>query len=519
MRNRNAYARQPKIRSVLWWLALSALAVSGSVAVLVATTRGAGVSPDSTVYLSMARAMLNALGYQFVLQGGGDFPPLFPFLLAAGGIVTGDPASAARYLNAFFLSANIALVGITLRTILPRAFWIPLLGAWFMLTALVVLLIHAMAWSEPAFLFFGMGGMLALARYLQTDKLWQLLGAAVAMGLAALDRYIGLTFGAAGLAALCLLQRGELRRRLVTLTLFTAFAFLPLALRLFQQPTRRLLTFQLPAWEYFEMPLTVLAAWLVPAGVPLLTQIRPWLVVFLVLALGCGIALAVRARRRHMPLREIMTRVPNLFWVWCLFLVCYLAGNLGARIFMGPSLLLHERAMAPVLVALLVLGLSSIGFVHATFAKAYPALRYALIVLALLAVALNLRAAAGWLWRTRSEGLYYASKTWQESPILARVRELPDNVLIYSNGSDAIYFITGRAAVRVPNKADKMNRIANQAYLEQMKHIGAQLAAGRAVLVDIDRYPDRWQYPNENELRAVLPLRVIAREADGVILQ
>jgi hypothetical protein len=301
--------------------------------------------------------------------------------------------------------------------------------------------------------------------------------------------------------------------------LFAALAFLPLALRLFQQPTRRLLTLQLPPWEYFEMPLRLLAVWLVPAGVPWLTQARLWLGILFVLATVCALTLAFATLKRRLTFREMLAHVPILFWVWTLFLLCYLAGNLGARIFMGPSLLLHERAMSPVFVALLILGLSALWFVYSTLGEKHAALRYALIGLALLAIGLNLRAAAGWMQRTRDDGLGYASKTWQESAILARVRGLPADVTIYSNGSDAIYFLLTRPTIRLPDKVNKMNLIANQAYVEQMQAIGRRLAEKRAVIVLIDRYPDRWFQPSEQDLLEVLPLRVLAREADGVILQ
>lgn len=502
-----------------WWFALGISALVGIAAVLAATARGAGISPDSTVYVSMARSMLNAVGFQFLLQSGGDFPPLYPFLLAVGGAVLGDPALAARYINAFFFGANIVLVGITLKVILPHAFWIPLLGAWLMLSGLVMLHIHAMAWSEPAFLFFGMCGMLLLARYLESGKIWQLFGAGAAMGLASLDRYIGITFGAAGVAALFFLQQSKLSRRLLTILIFAVFAFLPFSLRLFQQPTRRLLTFHLPTWEYLKMPLDIFVAWLVPAVIPPLEQIRPWIAAILLVALGGGLALAFMARTRQFTFREIIARVPDLFWIWVLFLLSYLAGNLAARIFIGPSLLLHERAMSPALVALLVIGLSTISFVHSSLGKNDARVRYALLALMLVAILFNFRVALGWVVRTRDNGLEYASKTWQASPILARVRELAPGTVIYSNGSDAIYFLAARAAIRLPNKVDKMNLIANQAYLEQLQKIGARMTEGRTVIVLIDRYPDRWYQPSEQDLLAVLPLRVISREADGVILR
>src|SRR6187397_1863335 len=71
--------------SVLFWCALAALALLGIALLWRATALGAGISPDSTVYVSMARSYLNALGFEFVLQSGGDFPPFYSMLLAFGG--------------------------------------------------------------------------------------------------------------------------------------------------------------------------------------------------------------------------------------------------------------------------------------------------------------------------------------------------------------------------------------------------------------------------------------------------
>lgn len=463
--------------------------------------------------------MLNQFGFRFVLQAGDDFPPVYPALLALGGVPTGDPAVAARWLNAFFFACSIVWVAWIIKQILPRSFWAPLIGAAFMLFSVTMLIIHVMAWSEPAFLFFALIGMIALASYIQHGQIWRLVAAGIAMGLAAMDRYVGIALAFTGVSALILLTPGSLRRKLGSAILFAALAYLPLAAWMHEHPTRRILTFRLPPPGYFADGYHVFSTWIVPAGNALLVSARLWIIAGLALFLASGVLFAYRRASRAAQLRVLLDRIHPLFYIVALFLVLYPLAHLTAKTFFSPSITLHDRALSPVFVVGLVVFICAAAFV---FSQTHPAskwLRVGVAVVALAVLFYNGNAARSYVERSHVQGLGYNSRDWQDSPIIARVRALPDDVLIYSNGSDAVYFMTGHKAFRLPDKVDKMNQVVNQTYLDDMAQVGKKLVDGHTMIVYIDRYPDRWFQPNEDDLRSVLPLRVVARESDGVILQ
>ena len=80
-----------------------------------ATRLGAGISPDSTVYVDAANNL--KMGRGLSVQSGPDeftplthFPPLFPALLALLGSLGFDASSGARWLNVLLFGGNIFLL-------------------------------------------------------------------------------------------------------------------------------------------------------------------------------------------------------------------------------------------------------------------------------------------------------------------------------------------------------------------------------------------------------------------------
>lgn len=508
-----------KITRIVRWIALGALALAGVMLMLRATTLGAGISPDSTVYISMARAMLIPFGFQFVVQSGGDFPPFYPALLAIGGAVSGDPATAARWINALLFGCNIALVGVVLDQLTRRSFWVSLFGAALMLSSVTMLTIHAMAWSEPTFLFFGLTGMIALARFIKSLRFRWLVVAAPAMGLAAMDRYVGISLAFTGIVALIFLTPTTLRRKIGSAVFFAAVACMPLALWMTHQPTRRVLAFQLPPREYFQTGFANISVWIVPAGIPILVLYRPWIIAGLALVLALGIGYVWYRKTRRTPVPILLARFPPLLYIVTLFGISYSLVNLLAKVFFGPSLELHPRALSPLFVVGLILFLAIVSALVSYFRPQHIIVRVGIAVFALGILWYSFGAGLRYVERTRLQGLGYAAKTWQASPTIARIKTLPADLVIYSNGSDAIYFLTGRHVSRLPDKVDKMNLIANQIFLDELAKVGNNVSAGRAVIVYMNNFPDRWYQPNEQDLTQALPLHLVARQEDGAIFR
>ena len=128
-------------------------AVAGAVAMLVVTRRGAYLSPDALSYVGTARELVDGNGYRAPPGSPplGNFPPLYPLVLAAVGYLGLDPLTVARFLNPLLLGATVLVAGLLLHRLtgsLPLA----VAGQLLLVSGVDLLAYHSSALSEPLFL-------------------------------------------------------------------------------------------------------------------------------------------------------------------------------------------------------------------------------------------------------------------------------------------------------------------------------------------------------------------------------
>src|SRR5512141_1792200 len=208
----------------LSFVLLGVLAAIGIILVLRATPEGLGLSDDSIAYIAGARSMVAGHGYREAwLASNGPvthFPPAFPSVLAFFGIFGIDPLHAARFVNAFLFGLNAALLGILAWRMTPS------LTAGLVLAGLFVLCgdllqVHAVAMSEPLFIFLSLLSFWMFDLYFERNyHIW--LGAcATFVGLAYLTRYSGLALLATFVVALLILKKGW-KEKLTSTAMFIA---------------------------------------------------------------------------------------------------------------------------------------------------------------------------------------------------------------------------------------------------------------------------------------------------------
>src|SRR5688572_24592755 len=143
------------LSSSKYWFFLSALAVIAIVLGGVATSRyGAGVSSDSTKYLSVAQSVLAGNGL-FDHKGAPllSWPPLYPILLAGLSGITGlDVFVVGWYLNVILWGLNVFLSGVIFYRVFPDKPLYAYLAAIFVLLSISALRIHATISSDPLYL-------------------------------------------------------------------------------------------------------------------------------------------------------------------------------------------------------------------------------------------------------------------------------------------------------------------------------------------------------------------------------
>src|SRR5512138_1614881 len=219
----------PRLISVVL---LALLAILAATLVLRATPEGLGLSDDSIAYIAGARSMLAGNGYREAWLASNQpvthFPPAFPGVLACLGWFGLDPLRGARFLNASLFGLNIAMLGILgwrMTKSLPAGL---ALAALFLLND-SLLRVHAVAMSEPLFIFLSLLAFWMFDLYIERDEHWLwLLACGILSGLAYLTRYAGLALAATFVAALGVLHR-TWRQRLTSAGIFL-LGFLPWAI-------------------------------------------------------------------------------------------------------------------------------------------------------------------------------------------------------------------------------------------------------------------------------------------------
>ena len=178
-----------------YWLFLLALASLASILCGVATSRyGAGVSSDSTKYLSVAQNLLAGNGLYdhrgFPLL---SWPPLYSILLAGLSLLTnGDVFVAGWYFNVFLLGLNVFLSGIIFYRVFADQTFYAYLAIIFVFLSISSLRIHATISSDPFYLTLTLGFLIAVDGYIKQHSYDSFAWMVLFSVLAPVHRYVGL---------------------------------------------------------------------------------------------------------------------------------------------------------------------------------------------------------------------------------------------------------------------------------------------------------------------------------------
>jgi hypothetical protein len=489
---------------------LAVPAVAGTVAMLAVTRRGAYLSPDALAYVGTARNLVDGGG--FTLPPGspplGNFPPVYPLLLAAFGALGPDPLTVARFVGPAAFGATILLVGLLVRN-LTGSMPLAVLAQLLVFTATDLLAYHSAALSEPVFLLLALVALAALGGCLERRRSLLLLGAALLAGAACLTRYVGLAVVAAGAVGLVLLasRRADGRRQWRGAIAFGALALAPLFGWLAWvsgktgRATNREAVFHAPDLAYATRGLRNASTWVLPAEVP--TPVRFGAAALAVLAL---VALAWRTRRQAAP-------GAGVAGLLALFGLAYLAALVVDRTFFDVTGRLDSRFLLPVHVSFIVLAAWALRGID--LGRSHVA-RIGVSAV----VGVHLVSGAVWLYDAttyadvRPGG--FTAPAWEDSEVIDQVRALDPSTPVYTNAVDALFFHTGREAAAVPEKNTFLTGRPNPAYRAELQAMGDRLGTG-GLLVYFTAVPARRAFlPTPPELAQGLGLAEVARDAVGV---
>ncbi len=485
----------------------------------VATRWGIGLTPDSTVYIGVARNIVRKLGLVYP-QGTPltHYPPLYPLMLAGASVFGTDPLQSARWVHGFLFAANTGFLGYLFYRASGRSLIGWSLGSILFITSPVMLLIHARAWSEPLFIFWTLLSLIALAGFIETSRRSLLVFAAVFTALAFLTRYIGASLALAGAAAVFLFSRNPVFQRIRDAALFGAISVFPMVLWMIRNrlaagtATNRALIIHPITWGHVEEMLTTLGAMMAPGWSPDPVQAG------IFLAALCLLGAAFRLKHRKIQADDNFSSDLSAFPAAAsVFLLCYLFLLMVSISFFDAHTPMDVRILSPVH----VFGLCILVCLALQMRRAF---RRPFFAIGVVAVVLGFSVAQVFVLKTDLRALYengsfFASRRWQVSELMAGVRALPRKTLIYSNAPDALDILADRPAMMIPNLFNPGVRRTNPDFQQQIAGMMQELAQKDGVLVYANMIDWRWYLPTAEDLRKHLPLIPVYQGDDGFIFK
>jgi len=470
------------------FLTLGLLAALAAFLILYATPQGLGLSDDSIAYIAGARSLINGEGYReaWLASNGAvtHFPPGFSSALALIGLSGLDPVRGARFVNALLFGTNTFLLGLLGWRMTRSQVAGIVLSLLFLINA-SLLRVHAVAMSEPLYIFFSLAAFLAFSQYFQQEKnIWLVLtGCFVALSY--LTRYAGLALLATFVVALIVLH-DTWKKRVASAGGFLAGAapfLLAWSVRnqlVADNATNRKLVYHGLTAENVETGLYNFSEFLMPFE----PWRRAWMsapnlfgIVLSIIGLALLIWLVQKGLKKF--LQPSTERPEILSFTNALYIFGYLASILSSMLFFDASTKFKLRILSPVYVALLVL-LVYLGYW--LWQKRSTIWRALVAVLAVFILFLSFSDARATVSQLHKGGQGYASFQWYDSEAMDFLSELPEGTRIYTNQPGPVYLYTDRPAYVLPDLIDPVTALPREGYEEGVAALQEDVLSGKAVL-------------------------------------
>jgi hypothetical protein len=197
---------------------------------------GIGVSPDSIVYISAARNLLEngrLLGYN--LFPVVDFPSGYPIFLATIKFITHvDPVAAGPYLNGVLFAAVVYLSSMIINKFVNHSLGYKCIVLMCIVVAPCLQEVYSMLWSESLFILLSLLLILALHRYFKTYSIFSLLIVALIVAVSCVTRYAGIAFAGAGGALLLFDKNLKPKKKILHILVFSTISISLLAINLYR---------------------------------------------------------------------------------------------------------------------------------------------------------------------------------------------------------------------------------------------------------------------------------------------
>jgi 4-amino-4-deoxy-L-arabinose transferase-like glycosyltransferase len=425
---------------------------------------GIGIRSDSVAYIWSARNLAGGSGLGRP-DGMGNFkpmthwPPLYPLLLAFFEILGLDVIEGARWLGAFLFAMNIVLVGWILSK-LTRSFWFSLGGAAVMAMAPAIAETSLFAMTEPLYISLSLLSFILIDEYLKSHKrIWLILSAMV-VSMAFLTRYAGLSLVATGVIILLLQQERTHLDRVKESIPFFLISISSIVIWVIRNmivsgsTTNRVITYYPISEGHYNQILTNLQDWFKPVFTVFHIGDGKLILSIAALLFLVGLFLYRRASQGEKnPKRTTIGRMIGIYFLLYTIIIFI------SRWFFNPLLTIWEqRILSPIFISLLLMILFLLfhlwrkiwqknWLLGGIITVVYIWTSYSFII----------------LYSTQSEFIFqrslesgggYAFKSLLNSEMVAALKQLPEDHIVYTTNIEEFYYFTGRSSYGYPKDFD-----------------------------------------------------------------
>lgn len=501
------------------YLFIALFSCIGGMLLFFVTVWGIGISPDSTVYINVARNLMK--GYGFSVSPGTPlthYPPLYPLFLTLGAIGGQDLLNGARVLHIFLFVATLSCAGLIIYHETRRSIIAAIFGILLLICSKNVILVYAYAWSESLFILLTLAGLFLMIKYLETSRLSFLYGSSVLICFAFLTRYAGISLVLTGLLCILLFSKSGLFRRAVIAGVFSAITLIPISLWLLRNRmaadtlTNRSITTHPVTWQHVNGAIITISGWfLIPQDWSIAFK-AGFIVVFAIIILEACILLWNPVSKT--TINRPISYFPSIFIIFILSFFLSLGFSIS---FVDAQIPLSDRILSPLYIAGIIALICIAHYIWLYFDKGKAVtILLSLFFLSFLTAQAN--HAIPFIASLHDDGSNgYSNKYWKNSSIIKAVKTFPDDLVIFSNGPDAIEMLAGKQSQMIPRKINTDTRFPNENFEPQFKDMLGQIENGRAILIYFSQVGWRWYLPSEQEITGKLPVGILYKSWDGTI--
>lgn len=500
-------------------VAISMFAMLGAAMVIWATNWGAGITIDSTRYLSAATDLGTSLSgdsaHRLV-----HYPPLFPIALSIGRLFGARPMDWSRWMHAGLMALNILLAGRLLMRIVDRksTLWIAVLGVALLAVCRDSIKAYSSIWSEPLYITFLLGSLLWLHRYLISDlhPLRAMIFASLCVAMACLTRYAGASLIAAGVVSIVLLNPTS--RRWIHAMVFAAIsAALPALWSVYNhltvgRATGRSIGFHPPTLFHYRGLFNTFLDWWIPRTAP------QWLQIIVVISAAAvlltSIALLIQkpagTDSERAEDREA-TLLLKLLLIFAVLYPCFLLVTISTVDIRTP---LDDRILLPEFILGLMINLILLKWFW-QWAKPWVALRMVTVLFCVTLVCIYATSSVLWASTASDTGLGWARKRYVDPDLIAVLKTIPSTAMVYTNEPSPLLAENFKGVID-PLPTFSGDPKKDMDFRLEMRELRTQIEDGQAWIIFFSHSAKSSEIEHA-ELRQMLPLSVRGRGDKWVV--